>query len=165
MNIDLPTVAQLISTFTVVAGFVFAVYQVLNIRRQRRDETALTLIRTVVLPDAFGNVVRSLPDDATAEAVRSLGPDAERAILSACIAYENLGYLVFLRMVPLHLVEDLYGGLVRQSWRKLRGWVGYARAGNPNVFEWFEWLNDRLEAHHGAAKRAPAPVTYRDWRP
>ncbi|HEV8535285.1 MAG TPA: hypothetical protein VGR87_06130 [Candidatus Limnocylindria bacterium] len=164
-NLDLPTVAQLISTFTVVAGFIFAVYQVLNIRRQRRDETALTLIRTTVLPDAFGTTVISLPEDATVEAIRALGPEAERAIISACVTYENLGYLVYLRMVPLRLVEDLHGGLVRQAWRKLRPWVAHARAqGNPNAFEWFEWLNDRLEAHHAPAKRPPAPVVYRDWR-
>ena len=39
MPFDLPTIAQLVSTFTVVAGFIFAVYQTLNIRRQppRRD--------------------------------------------------------------------------------------------------------------------------------
>jgi hypothetical protein len=166
MNLDLPTVAQLVSTFTVVAGFIFAVYQVINIRRQRRAETALTLIRTAMPPDLFGPTLLSLPDDASTEAIRALGPQVEQAILTACVNYENLGYLVFIRMIPLGLVDDLQGGLIRQAWRKLRAWVAHTRTlGNPNSFEWFEWLYERLEAHHAPAKRPPASVVYRDWRP
>jgi len=85
MPFDLPTIAQLVSTFTVVAGFIFAVYQTLNIRRQRRDETALTLIRTTIPPEQFGTTVIALPDDATPEQIRALGPDVERSIIIACV--------------------------------------------------------------------------------
>src|SRR5438093_13478823 len=115
----------------------------------RRDETALTLIRTTIPPEQFGTTVIALPDDATPEQIRALGPDVERSIIIACVNYENLGYLVYLRMIPLRLVDELIGGLIRQAWRKLRVWVAHARAlGNPSSFEWFEWLYDRLEAHH-----------------
>lgn len=163
---DLSTVAQVISTFTVVAGFVFAVYQTLNIRRQRRDETALTLIRTTMPPDVFGPAVIALPDDATPEQIQALDAEVERAIITACVNYENLGYLVYMRMIPLRLVDELIGGLIRQAWRKLRVWVAYTRTrGNPNSFEWFEWLYDRLESQHAAQKRPPAPIVHRDWRP
>ena len=166
MTLDLPTVVQLISTFTVVAGFIFAVYQTLNIRRQRRDETALTLIRTTVPPEQFGTTVLNLPDDATVEQIRALGTDVERSIITACVNYENLGYLVFMRMIPLRHVDELIGGLIRRAWRKLRVWVAHTRTlGNPSAFEWFEWLYDRLEAHHAPTKRPPASVIYRDWRP
>jgi hypothetical protein len=166
VNLDLPTVAQLISTFTVVAGFIFAVYQVLNIRRQRRDETALTLMRTTAPPEVFGSTLMSLPEDATPEAIRALGPQVGHAIVTACVNFENLGYLVFIRMIPLSLVEDLQGGHVRQAWRTLRAWVAHIRTlGNPNAFEWFEWLYDRLEQHHATTKHPPAAVVYRNWRP
>jgi hypothetical protein len=166
MNLDLPTIAQLISTFTVVAGLIFAVYQVLNIRRQRRDETALTMIRTTTPPEVFGPAVLTLPDDASVEQIQAMGAQVEQAIITACVNYENLGYLVYVRMIPLRLVDELQGGLIRQAWRKLRGWVAHTRTrGNPNSFEWFEWLYDRLEAHHAPAKRAPASVVHRDWRP
>src|SRR2546426_5803100 len=121
MPFDLPTLAQLISTFTVVAGFVFAVYQTMNIRRQRRDETALTLIRTTVPPEQFGTTVLTLPDDATLEQIRALGPEAQRSIITACVNYENLGYLVYLR-IPLRLVDELIGGLNPHARRKLGGW-------------------------------------------
>ena len=108
----------------------------------------------------------ALPDDATPEQIRALGPDVERSIIIACVNYENLGYLVYLRMIPLRLVDELIGGLIRQAWRKLRVWVAHTRSlGNPSSFEWFEWLYDRLEAHHAPTKRPPASVVYRDWRP
>src|SRR2546422_2553426 len=121
MPFDLPTIAQLVSTFTVVAGFVFAVYQTLNIRRQRRDETALTLIRTTVPPEQFGTTVLTLPDDVTLEHIRALGPEAQRSIITACVNYENLGYLVYLRMIPLRLVDELIGGAPPPAPPKLPG--------------------------------------------
>src|SRR3989449_4707459 len=148
MPFDLPTIAQLVSTFTVVAGFVFAVYQTLNIRRQRRDETALTLIRTTVPPEQFGTTVLTLPDEATLEQIRALGPEAQRSIITACVNYENLGYLVYLRMIPLRLVDELIGGLIRQAWRKLRGWGAHTRPlRKPKSFEGVEWVYDPLQAH------------------
>jgi hypothetical protein len=166
VTLDLTTIAQLVSTVTVVAGLVFAVYQTLNIRRQRRDETALTLIRTTMPPEIFGTTVMTLPDDASAETGHALGSQVEQAIITACVNYENLGYLVYMRMIPLKLVDDLLGGLIRQAWRKLRLWVAHTRSlGNPNSFEWFEWLYDRLETHHAPTKRPPASMIYRDWRP
>ena len=66
-------------------------------------------------------------------------------MIQTCVNYENLGYLVYARLKPLRLTDDLSGGMVRLTWRKCRGYLGQFREGNPSTFEWFEWLYDRLE--------------------
>ncbi|OLD51486.1 MAG: hypothetical protein AUI58_07345 [Chloroflexi bacterium 13_1_40CM_2_70_6] len=168
MTPELALIFQIISTITVVIGFGFATYQTLNIRRQRRAEVALTLINNLWPPELVARTARrlfALPEDATAEQVDALGPEAEQALLVACITYEHLGYLVYQRIIPLRTVDEVVGGTARLAWQRLRKWVERVREeSGPSSFEWFQWLYEQLEAHP-VRKGAGAHVVHRDWRP
>ena len=168
MPVELQIAFNLIGTTTVVIGFIFATYQFVTFRRQREQEVALTLMRTTSPPETFSREVRrifALPDDASAEAIHALGPEIEQAVIQACVNYENLGYLVYARLIPLRLTDDLSGGMIRMTWRKCRAYIGQFRQGNPSAFEWFEWLYDRLEQFPAPSKTSPAHVLHRDWKP
>ena len=96
--------------------------------------TALTLMKTTQPPDLFSRSVRKifeLPDAAPAEAIHALGPELEQALIETFVKFENLGYLVYSRAIPLHMADDLIGGLVRLTWRKCRGYIGQFRAATP----------------------------------
>jgi hypothetical protein len=165
--VELQIAFNVIGTTTVILGFVYATVQFRAFLKSRRQETALTLMRTTAPPDLFSRSVRrvfELPDDAPMETVHGLGPELEQAVLQTCVNYENLGYLVYARMIPLHLADELNGGMIRLTWRKFRDYLGQFRAGNPAAFEWFEWLYDRLE-EYPLPKTEPAHIKYRDWRP
>ena len=168
MTPELALIFQIISTITVVIGFGFATYQTLNIRRQRRAEVALTLINNLWPPELVARTARrlfALPEDETAEQVDALGPEAEQALLVACITYEHLGYLVYQRIIPLRTVDEVIGGTARLAWQRLRKWVERVREeSGPSSFEWFQWLYEQLEAHP-VPKGAGAHVVHRDWRP
>ena len=167
MPVELQILFNVIGTITGVLFFVYATVQFRAWLATRKQETALTLMRTVTPPDLYSRNARrifELPDDAPMDQVHALGPELEQAILQACINYENLGYLVHSRMIPLHLVDELNGGMVRLTWRKFRGYLGQYRPTNPAAFEWFEWLYVRLE-QFPLAKSDPAHIKYRDWRP
>ena len=168
MPVELQIAFGLISTTTVVGGFVFAAYQFVAFVRQRRQETALTLMNTTRPPELFSREVRkifALPDDAPPEAIHALGPELEQALIETCVKFENLGYLVYARLIPLHTADDLIGGMIRLTWRKSRAYIQRFRAGNAAAFEWFEWLYDRLEQYPSAPDGRPAHVAFRDWRP
>jgi hypothetical protein len=51
-------------------------------------------------------------------------------------------------------------------WRKLRPWVeaGRIEGRHPLLFEWFQWLAERLEAR-GRPTQTPAFLKHRDWTP
>jgi hypothetical protein len=76
-------------------------------------------------------------------------PELEQALIETFVRFENLGYLVYSRAIPLHMADDLIGGMVRLTWRKCRGYIGQFRAVTPTAFEWFEWLYDRMGAVPG----------------
>jgi hypothetical protein len=169
MPVEFQIGLALISTSTVIGGFVFAAYQFFAFVRQRRQETALTLMKTTQPPDLFSRSVRKifeLPDSAAAEAIHALGPELEQALIETFVKFENLGYLVYSRAIPLHMADDLIGGLVRLTWRKCRGYIGQFRAVTPMAFEWFEWLYDRMEQYPSSPNAsAGVHVTKKDWRP
>ena len=169
MPVELQIAFGLISTTSVVTGLVFAAYQFVAFVRQRRQETALTLMKTTQPPELFSRSVRKifeLPDAAPAEAIHALGPELEQALIQTFRIFENLGYLVYSRAIPLHMADDLIGGLVRLTWRKCRGYIGQFRAVTPTAFEWFEWLYDRMEQYPAAPDASVgAHVSRRAWKP
>ena len=80
--------------------------------------------------------------------------------------YESLGVLVFHRILPLHLVDDLMGGYLRQSFAKLRPYMESRRQElGVSYAEWMEWLAERLIAHPSPGKSKGAHIAHRDWRP
>ena len=168
MPVELQIAFGVITTTTVVLGALITVYQFIAFVRQRRQETALTLMNTVKPPDVFSREARrifALPDDAPADAIHALGPELEQALIETAVKFENLGFLVYSRLIPLHVADAVIGGLIRLTWRKCRGYLTGFRAGNPASFEWFEWLYDRLEQFPSTPGGQPAHVAFKNWRP
>ena len=83
------------------------------------------------------------------------------------LTFETLGYMVYRRIIPLQIAEDLLGGMVTGSWQRLGSWAERTRVAtdNPALMEWFEWLNDRLLENRKPAKTLGAFRAFKDWRP
>src|SRR2546430_12939641 len=121
MPVELQILFNVIGTMSGSVFFFCATVQCRAWLAARKQETALTLMRTVTPPDLYSRNARrifELPDDAPMDQVHALGPELEQAILQACINYENLGYLVHSRMIPLNLVDELNGGVGPLTWRQ-----------------------------------------------
>jgi hypothetical protein len=76
-----------------------------------------------------------------------------------------MGILVYRRIAPFPLVEDLIGGVVIVLWRRLRPWIEAIReeTHNPSDSEWFQWLAEQCERN--ASNKVPAYVRHRGWEP
>ena len=83
------------------------------------------------------------------------------------LTFETLGYMVYRRIIPLEIAEDLVGGMVSSSWQRVHGWaeLGRETTGNPALFEWFEWLNDRLLEYRKPTKTIGAFRARGRWKP
>jgi len=84
-------------------------------------------------------VVQNIPDGSNCVGDRRRRARAGGGACSRCIL-EGLGYSVYARIVPLHVVGDLLGGTVRLAWRKLRPYIEEERqrGGSQKTFEWFQ---------------------------
>jgi hypothetical protein len=165
----LANVAEIFGSLTIVGGAIFAVVQLREFRAQRREAVAVELIRAFHDPELAHavNLVRKLPDGASAEALRSRGPEYERAAVMISTTYETIALLVFRRMASFEMVRDLTGGLAVVMWRKLAQWMDSVRAeqAQPSWAEWFQWLAEQLAREGDRKEASPAYRKFAAWRP
>ena len=165
----LANIAEILGALTIVGGVVFAVVQIREFRTQRRQAVAVELIRSFHSPELAHavNLIRELPDGASAEELRSRGPEYERAAVMISTTYETMALLVFREMTSFSMVRDLTGGLAIVMWRKLARWTDSIRAeqDQPSWAEWFQWLSDQLARESEQKEAGPAYRRFADWRP
>lgn len=171
-ELDLATLAnwaQIFGMLTVAGGVVFALWQIRHGRQQRRDMAALEFIRGIQTPEFLKSeqLVWDLPGGMSGEEFCKRGPEAEHAAVVVGSQFEALGVMVYRRMIPLDVVQDIVGTTVRVSWRNLKGFVELTRRdlGSESPYEWFQWLTERMEQREPAYKKVGAHNAFRDWRP
>ena len=80
---------------------------------------------------------------------------------------EALGYLVYRHVLPLRSVEELMGGMITPQWVRLKPVAERDRVvtGNPRMFEWAQWLAERVAQRRTGTESPPAFRAYADWSP
>jgi hypothetical protein len=163
-------VVDVVNAAALTIGAVFAAYQLAYLRRQRRREAVLSLVRSFQSAD-FTSALRqinSLPDGADRATIHELlGPAGENQVFLVGLTWESLGVLVFRREVDMETMDDFFSGAITISWRKLSTFVAEDRASlqRETVWEWFQWLADRTRERESAAAPIPAHIAHQDWRP
>lgn len=156
---------QLVGQVSLVVAAFVAVYQLLQLRQRRHHEAALqviTSLQTQAFRDAF-NRVNDLPLAAPADQVR--GDRAmEDAAGTIMMTFETLGVLVHARIVPIELVDQVIGGFLRESWRRLEPYVRWKRQaiGSARWGEWYQWLFEHLATNE--RRQRGAYEVFRDWK-
>ena len=146
---DLATAANVATTLAVVIGVVFGIAELRRAVRDRHDQAAVEVVRSVDSPEIRRAVMKilELPHNADSDLVgRDLQVrDAALLVYWAC---EMFGSIVYEGVVDLHTLDRMHGGWVRACWLRLRRWIEAERikTGNANTGEWWQWLYQRLEA-------------------
>ena len=83
-----------------------------------------------------------------------------------CTTMENIGVMTYQRIVPFQVVHNLMGSSAVLLWRRLEKWIAGLREEleNPDAFEWFQWLAEKLEEHNDPDS-GPAYEAHKDWEP
>ncbi len=158
---------QFVQAVAVVVGVVFGLVQLRQLRRQRETQAAIELLGPLQLPDTAAAILRifSLPDGLNAAALKAeLGSDFDRVVALAA-AFESLGPLVARGHVPIEMYAEFYRGATIVCWNKLSSYVKEQRAaGWNNLFEWLQWLAERMNERASPERDIAAHERFRDWR-
>lgn len=168
-----PTIAevlpymQLFAQLALVAGAFFAGYQLIMHRRERDEHAALevlTRLQSSEFRRAFGHIW-SLPLGATPQDVKEGGTEIEEAVNTVVMTFETMGVMVHNRIVPIDMVDQVIGGFLRESWRRLEPFVQARRKERETrrYAEWYQWLFEHLDRGH--RRGVGAYEAFRDWRP
>jgi hypothetical protein len=162
-------ISEIIGAIIVIGGVAFAIIQIRIFNRQRLEAAAVEVIRSWQSPEftrAF-NIIQKLPDGISSAKLRALSSDCEINAMILGNTFESFGVMVYRRIVPLALVDELVGGATVQLWRKLAVWVEESRKelSRESFYEWFQWLAERLQEQPGFNMLEGAHVKYRKWVP
>ena len=161
-------VLDLVSAVALVVGVLFGGYQLVELRRQRRREAILALVRSFQSADftaALGRV-NSLRDGADLKTILLvLGEHGRDQVFLVGLTWESLGVLAFRREIDMTTIDDFFSGAIAISWRKLHVFVEEDRKtlGRETVWEWFQWLAEQMEARESRSTPIPAHIAHRGW--
>ena len=93
--------------------------------------------------------------------------ELQQAAMLVSTTLEAVGLMVFQRIAPFRLVQQLMGGTIQASWRVLGSHTKWMRESldRPSVHEWFQWLAERLDEYPEYRDEEGAYTKYRDWKP
>ena len=158
---------QAIETSAVVVGVAFGLMQLRQLRVQREVQAGLELLRPLQTSESAEAllILHGLPDDLGSDELRTRLGDEFEAVLATAALLESLGPLVARGHVPLEMFAECYRGPAMLTWRKLRRYIEeQRRSGWPSLFEWLQWLAERVEEYGEASSDEPAFVKFRGWR-
>ncbi len=163
-------VAEILGATSIVGGVTFAIVQVRHYPSMQRDAVAANLMQTFYsceFADKF-SLIQQIPDDTGLEQMRAMGAEYYRAATLVTTSFETMGLLVYRRITPFDLVNELAGGVIVVMADKLQRCLAELRIeqNQPSWGEWFEWLADRLRDNAGDGdSKEPAYVRFANWRP
>lgn len=168
MLADIAYLSEIFGTLAVFAGILFGVVQLRQFQQQRRDALAVELMHSIQDVEFTQSlrIVLAAPKGLSGPQFIELGQETEQAAWALLAKYETLGYLVYRRIMPIEMVEELVGGLGVSLWHQLRPWILHVREhqNQPLLLEWFQWLAERLE-ERGRPAAVPAHIRFGNWKP
>ena len=160
------TFLQTVQAAAVVIGVVFGLVQLRQIRKQREVQAGIELLHLLQAPTTAETLLRlhDLPENLSgADLEKRLG-DEFGSVLALMAFFESLGPLVARGHVPIDMYAEFYRGPTVMVCRKLRRYVEEKRqAGWPMLYEWMQWLAERMEARTGGSDTA-AFERFAGWR-
>lgn len=159
---------QIVQAAAVVVGVAFGLLQLHQIQVQREAQSGLELLRSMQAPQTASTalLIYELPDNLSREELKARLSSADlNAVLGLAALFESIGPLIARGHVPLDLYADFFRGGTIICWRKLRRYTEDQRAdGYSNLFEWFQWLAERLEDRAPFTADLPAHEIFKSWR-
>jgi hypothetical protein len=164
---DFPFLLNIISTLAVIIALAFGLMELRHYHLSRKRDSELHLLNTFQTVDFLQGIwsTISLPDGLTkVEIEDQLGNDI-KAVYLVMSTWENIGILVFHHEVSMDMVDDAYSGAITLSWQKLAGYVSDMREEfqRDTIFEWFQWLAERMADRERSALPVPAHIAHKDW--
>ena len=158
---------QLVETSAIVIGVAFGLIQLRQIRHQREVQAGLELLAPLQTPESAETLLllHDLPDNLTGDDLRRRLGDRFKATLATLALFESLGPIVARGHVPMEMYAEFYRGPTLLCWRKFRRFIEEERSnGWPSLFEWLQWLAERMEERPLRNADLPAYERLSNWK-
>ena len=158
---------QAVETLAVVVGVAFGLIQLRQLRHQREVQAGLELLAPLQTPESAEAllIIHDLPENLTGEQLRHQLGEQYKSSMATLALFESLGPIVARGHVPIEMYAEFYRGPTVLCWRKFKRFIEEERqVGWPTLFEWLQWLAERMEERAPANSDLPAFSQFSNWR-
>ena len=158
---------QAIETVAVVLGVVFGLIQLRQLRHQREVQAGLELLAPLHNPESAEAllIVHDLPDNLPGDELRQRLGNQYKSVMATLGLFESLGPIVARGHVPIEMYAEFYRGATVLCWRKFKRYIEEERqSGWPALFEWLQWLAERMEERSTISADVPAYRRFSSWK-
>lgn len=158
---------QAVETAAVVLGVLFGLFQLRQLRLQREMQAGIELLHPLQTPQMAGAVmaIHSLPDGLVGEQLHQKLGDRFESVMGVLGLFESLGPVIARGHLPIEMYADNYRGVTVICWKKMQPYVeDRRRQGWPQLYEWVQWLAERMEERTDLASDVPAFERFRSWK-
>ena len=170
MNLQaLANIAEILGALLVITGIFFGFMEVRHYRQQRQETAAMEIMRAFQSSEFTSALRTVMKFEQECQQCRedALPRELQDAAMSVSTTLEAVGLMVFQRIVPFRLVQQLMGGTMQASWRVLQlhtEWMR-ERLRRPSIHERFQWLAERLDEYPEYRDEEGAYSKYGNWKP
>jgi hypothetical protein len=170
MNLDtLANIADIVGAFLVIVGVIFGVIQIRYYRAERHENATMEIMRafqTVEFTSAL-KMINQYQAEVRRCSETPIPEELHESVFLITTTLESIGLMVYRRLVPFRLVQQLMGNSIQAAWSILRNHVEMTReqTGRPSVHEWFQWLAEQLDRHPEYQDEVGAYQKYKIWKP
>ena len=164
---ELSILLNIVATMAVLIGLVFGLTQLRHYHLSRKRDSALFLINSYQTGEFSQGIwtILSIPDGLTKVEIEGRVGEDIKGIYRVISAWESIGLLVFQNEITMDMVEDYYRGPITISWQKLELYVSGMRQEHQmdTIFEWFQWLAERMKDREKNRSPMPVYITHKEW--
>jgi hypothetical protein len=141
-------IVELLGNLTITVGIIIAVIQVKQIKKQRKEMAVFEFFSSWQTPEFTKalNEIQLMPDHVGLKELRSSKPEMDSYAYLVHSFFESTGLMVKRQIISFDIVNDLVGGVIQVTWKKLDIFIEeWRNERNPLAGEWFEWLKTEIE--------------------
>ena len=141
---DIPSISAIVAAVGVLVGVTLAYLEVRTLVKQRQTDVVMGLYSTFSSNEwleAYHKVIHSEYKDYS-DFVKRGWLDVHKV----GIFFEGIGVLLLRKLVDVSLVDDLFSGVIKIGWEKMKTVIEdhRKREDYPQAYEWFEYLYNEL---------------------
>lgn len=159
-------ILDLITAVAVVTGILFGLLQLRHYHLSRQREADLFLLNSFHTGEFLHGIghLQELPNGLSKMEIEERLGQEIRLVYVVLSTWERIGMLVFNREISEDMVEEAYRDLLIISWHGLEKYVVEIREElqRERLFEWFQWLAERMLDRERSNTREPAYISYRN---
>jgi len=165
----LANMAEIFGVLLVVIGVIFGLLEIRHYRQQRQETASMEIMRAFQSPDFTKalRLVMNFEQECQQCRDEDIPQELQDAAMLVSTTLEAVGLMVYQRIVPFRLVQQLMGGTIQASWCVLSPHTEMLREDlrRPSIHEWFQWLSERLTEHPEYRDEEGAYLKYQHWEP